>query len=576
MYDALYQARSTAINGTSLDVFIPQIFGDVPVKVTRFIGSIPTVIGMGWVLFQGGDSAYPVWMGLDFSNDRSFITTGIPAGGIDGQVLTKQSDANYAAAWETLPAINTGVLTVIPGVNVTIDSSDPAHPVVIGAYQIPAGGTTDQVLAKNSNSDRDLKWFTLPSSYLPLAGGTLTGGLSGTTASLSGALSSASLATGGASFSGGLTFSGGGEIVHSNVTGAYMRWFSAPGASIGYLQGNAGMLLNSDGGVLGLAGNGGINFSGGRMDFASQALQSVGSINGYTPSTGVIVNRVVLADSSGHIYGSYINMTANVAGGWPSYVAGQSGDNFMRWYNRIGLFQHDGPGTTGIWSTYQMVIHDSNLGNGQVGLAGWCNANTWAPIWRVNPTNGVGERWDAVNNGNNAYARIAAIAYDTISTERSKTDVAVLDDDDLLARLERTQAKRWMPKVGPQQVRPTDRFRALNQRWQARGRTGLVMQAQHTDGSEDHDCAAHDCDGHAGSPCAIARNFATGAMGLVAEDHFDAFPEHVNVDVEGIPHSIDTSQVAATALGGLGALVRYVRSLEARLAALEPTHGGTP
>lgn len=58
-YNAIYRARAAASGGT-LDVFVPQVFGDVPIKVTESVGG--KVTGMGWVMFQGGDPAYPVWL----------------------------------------------------------------------------------------------------------------------------------------------------------------------------------------------------------------------------------------------------------------------------------------------------------------------------------------------------------------------------------------------------------------------------------------------------------------------------------------------------------------------------------
>lgn len=58
-YNAIYRARAAASGGT-LDVFVPQVFGDVPIKVTESVGG--KVPGMGWVMFQGGDSAHPVWL----------------------------------------------------------------------------------------------------------------------------------------------------------------------------------------------------------------------------------------------------------------------------------------------------------------------------------------------------------------------------------------------------------------------------------------------------------------------------------------------------------------------------------
>ena len=61
-YDAIYKARTTGRNGSVIDVFVPQIFGDTPIKVSDFIGAMPTGMGMGWVLFQGGDPSYPIWL----------------------------------------------------------------------------------------------------------------------------------------------------------------------------------------------------------------------------------------------------------------------------------------------------------------------------------------------------------------------------------------------------------------------------------------------------------------------------------------------------------------------------------
>ena len=42
---------------------------------------------------------------------------------------------------------------------------------------LPTGGTSGQVLIKNSSTDGDARWITLSNSYLPLVGGTLTGPL---------------------------------------------------------------------------------------------------------------------------------------------------------------------------------------------------------------------------------------------------------------------------------------------------------------------------------------------------------------------------------------------------------------
>jgi hypothetical protein len=61
-YPAIYRAKATGRSGSILDVFVPQIYGDVPIKVNDFVGAPPESLGMGWVMFQGGDPAFPVWI----------------------------------------------------------------------------------------------------------------------------------------------------------------------------------------------------------------------------------------------------------------------------------------------------------------------------------------------------------------------------------------------------------------------------------------------------------------------------------------------------------------------------------
>lgn len=49
-------------------------------------------------------------------------------------------------------------------------------------------------------------------------------------------------------------------------------------------------------------------------------------------SVAAASSKLVMRNSSGYIEGNYINLTADVAGGAPVYVAGQNGDNYLRWY----------------------------------------------------------------------------------------------------------------------------------------------------------------------------------------------------------------------------------------------------
>lgn len=56
-----------------------------------------------------------------------------------------------------------GIQSVVAGTNVTVDDTDPLNPVVSatgggGSGNVPAGGTTGQVLAKASNTNYDTEW----------------------------------------------------------------------------------------------------------------------------------------------------------------------------------------------------------------------------------------------------------------------------------------------------------------------------------------------------------------------------------------------------------------------------------
>jgi hypothetical protein len=60
-YPALYRAKSTRWTGNALRTLVPQVFGEAEVEITSYLNE-PTT-GMGWVMFQGGDPEFPVWLG---------------------------------------------------------------------------------------------------------------------------------------------------------------------------------------------------------------------------------------------------------------------------------------------------------------------------------------------------------------------------------------------------------------------------------------------------------------------------------------------------------------------------------
>jgi hypothetical protein len=139
-YPAIYRARAAA-NGSGLDVFVPQVFGDTPIKVTDSVGG--QVPGMGWVMFQGGDAAHPVWL--------ADIGLGSGGGSIEGLdevwIGPDQPDDSYELWYDTdatapapvwapvvLPALVSGAFSNPPNVRI-----DGGVVEMIGTVALAAG-----------------------------------------------------------------------------------------------------------------------------------------------------------------------------------------------------------------------------------------------------------------------------------------------------------------------------------------------------------------------------------------------------------------------------------------------------
>jgi hypothetical protein len=61
IYPGIYQAMATKVNDLGVEVMIPQVFGEAPITVQRFIHGPPTKVGLGWVMFVAGNPEFPVW-----------------------------------------------------------------------------------------------------------------------------------------------------------------------------------------------------------------------------------------------------------------------------------------------------------------------------------------------------------------------------------------------------------------------------------------------------------------------------------------------------------------------------------
>lgn len=87
---------------------------------------------------------------------------GIPPGGTMGQFLLKESNADFDTAWVTEAGIGPEVIVqhepqpVPPSLLLWVDLDG----TVPGGGNVPAGGTTGQILTKNSSTDFDSSWQT--------------------------------------------------------------------------------------------------------------------------------------------------------------------------------------------------------------------------------------------------------------------------------------------------------------------------------------------------------------------------------------------------------------------------------
>lgn len=215
--------------------------------------------------------------------------------------------------------------------------------------------------------------------------------------------------------------------------------------------------------------------------------------------------------------------------------------------------------SAGAYNTQQIKINNSS--NAEAGLTCWNQGYGSAPIMRnYGP---FGERWDFLNSPNSAYVGLNASAFTVTSSLRIKRDIIELRDGELLAAMSHIRVRAFWPKIGPQVQRPTERFRTLNERWQAHGRKPLRLTGDHTE-PHDHDCAIDNCN----DPCPVAMNHRE-RYGLIAEDLWEHLPNTVSRGEDGLPEGYDVDQIAALAFGGVGALARLVAQLHQRVTELE-------
>jgi len=364
--------------------------------------------------------------------------------------------------------------------------------------------------------------------------------------------------------SGPLSFTGGGNSIAFGADASYISFFNAGFVNRrGYLQGNtAGLILSSEAGILALSGAGGINLGGGRVDFGGQAITGTsGVINGYTMSIATLANRIVCANSSGYIIGNYINMTADVVAGWPAYIAGQNGDNYLRWYNRAGTLQSnrvEGLNNGGAWNVCGI---SSTPAAGTAGVS--MHPGGIAVV--IAAVNGLGNSLyirDSAFNANTG--NLFATSYNADSSKRWKKNInnwpmpslgaASEKALDVVARLRPVTFQSNVIDVEVPPLRRANAHLRLNRIRAAQGRELYNLP--------EHNCAEHDCRGSAENPCTRRIDNQKYRLGLIAEEVAEIMPSAVHLDIDLLPEAIDIGQLAILGLAAIKELTERVIFLE--------------
>jgi hypothetical protein len=414
--------------------------------------------------------------------------------------------------------------------------------------------------------------------------------------------------TGGLTFTGtaGITFSGTNQpFLTANLDGSWMGFYSAGGgARRGYLQGNSnGLLLNSEAGNLTLMTNttvtGTLTISGHTLTGNDSWLRPSGYVyvglgvlgvgpnglnvnNGGAQTAGYMIDCNGSLRVNGNIGFSPANPTLSASSytifpgglyvsGGILYVAGTHNA-------RGGISNDTGTGAPGVCIFASGASYTSGWQYNQLQVRETSGAQHTAISMLTGPTAPMmraygpfGERMDFLNNPNTAYIPICASQFAVTSTERIKHDIREVADAELLDLVGDVRTHNYVANTRPMTKPVTERFLDLNRRWLARGRRPLTPTAPcYEDLSEPHDCAneRHWCFGAPGHPCPIARN-DTPRYGLIAEHLAAHVSEVVWYDEAELPAGYDIDQVAAMAFGGVGALLRKVEALQARVDELE-------
>jgi hypothetical protein len=229
------------------------------------------------------------------------------------------------------------------------------------------------------------------------------------------------------------------------------------------------------------------------------------------------------------------------------------------------------------WADLQLRVMSETSGgsdstNSHVGIALWAQRPGIAPMMRVHKSAGEGVGF--TNSANSAFIDVFAKGVVIPSASTLKRNIKTVQDDAVISLAEKWLMAEFDRQVGPLSVRIKPEA-AVRQAALLEAGEELPPADTADYESVDHDCALDLCDGSPENPCPIIVNHRS-EWGGIAEWWGEVAPQQVVFDEHGEATGIKLEQVAATALGAVGALSRRltdsldrIDALEERIAALE-------
>lgn len=199
----------------------------------------------------------------------------------------------------------------------------------------------------------------------------------------------------------------------------------------------------------------------------------------------------------------------------------------------------------------------------------------WPTAWGVAPVlrcfKDYGEHIDTGNNAGTGYVSFGALSFtvrSSIALKKNVTRRSKVDRSEAKERFKNARSAVWDDIAPELTLKPNARFKDLNERWVASGKSPLqVKDVSHVD-SVPHVCSDEECVGTATEPCGLVKKHL-GRRGFVAEELAEWMPEAVHHDANGDAMGIDYSVVTTELVDVVQDIIEENKELKARIKALE-------